>query len=102
MISIKKVVFLATLSLFATVASAQYITVDENQTVEQLVQDVLIDNACANVSNISVNGLAINAGTSIGYFSAGTSNFPFADGIILSTGLAASAPGPNSGILSEG
>lgn len=80
----------------------QYITVTENKTINELVEDILINSPCANVTNISVNSLNQAGGDSYGYFTSGTSVFPFADGIILSTGRAVSAVGPNSNILSEG
>ena len=94
--------YLFFLCCFSTAVSAQYITVNDNYTAQQLVEDVLINNPCANVSNISVNGIAINSGNSFGYFTAGTSSFPFNDGVILSTGRVVSAIGPNDSILSEG
>ncbi|HEX9979291.1 MAG TPA: choice-of-anchor L domain-containing protein [Flavobacterium sp.] len=81
---------------------AQYIQVDASYTTQQLVQNVLIDNPCASASNVVVSGLNFGSGNSFGYFSAGTSSFPFADGIILSTGNAESAVGPNASLLSEG
>lgn len=87
---------------FSATVSAQYITVDENVTVEELVSDVLIDNPCANVSNIMVTSWAFGSGNSYGYFTAGTSDFPFEDGVLLTTGRASSAIGPNGNILSEG
>ncbi|WPO83892.1 choice-of-anchor L domain-containing protein [Chryseobacterium sp. JJR-5R] len=59
----------------------------------QLVKDVLISsgtNSCVtpNVSNVQVspNLPVTNANRSWGYFHKGTSNFPFTDGIVLSTG----------------
>ncbi|MEL1244104.1 choice-of-anchor L domain-containing protein [Flavobacterium sp. DGU11] len=89
-------------SLTATMASAQNIQVNDNYTAQQLT-DALVSNSCAQVSNIAVNGWSGGSGsTSFGYFTAGTSGFPFANGIILSTGFAASAPGPNNSLLSEG
>ncbi len=99
---IQKVLPLGLLIGFAWNADAQYITIDENYTAQQLVEDILINNPCANVSNISVNGWSQTSGGSFGSFNAAGSDFPFEEGIILSTGLAASAPGPNSGILSQG
>lgn len=81
---------------------AQYIQVDDNRTVEDLVENVLINSSCANVSNISVSGWAFTSGNSYGYFNRATSTFPFEDGIIISTGRAASAVGPNAYLLSEG
>lgn len=59
----------------------------------QLVKDVLISsgtNSCVtpNVSNVQVspNLPATSANRSWGYFHKGTTNFPFKDGIVLSTG----------------
>lgn len=84
-------------------AKAQYITVNDTYTKEQLVRDVLINNTCASVSNISVLGGNFASGQqSYGYFNAGSSTFPFADGIILSTGRAVAAQGPNSSLLDDG
>lgn len=61
----------------------------------QLVKDVLISsgtNSCVTptVSNVQVspNLPATNAQRSWGYFHRGTTNFPFQDGIVLSTGYA--------------
>ncbi|MFY7815001.1 MAG: gliding motility-associated C-terminal domain-containing protein, partial [Chryseobacterium taeanense] len=61
----------------------------------QLVKDVLISsgtNSCVtpNVSNVQVspNLPASNTQRSWGYFHKGTTNFPFTDGIVLSTGYA--------------
>ncbi|WP_421013561.1 choice-of-anchor L domain-containing protein [Flavobacterium sp. PLA-1-15] len=87
---------------FSASVSAQYITVDDNASHEDLVRNVLINSPCANVSNINVSGWAFGDGNSYGYFTAGTSTFPFADGVLLTTGRATAAIGPNSGILSDG
>jgi len=67
-------------------------------TAEQLVKDVLISsgtNSCVtpNVSNVTVSpnqGPAV-ADRAWGYFHKGTTNFPFKDGIVLSTGYARKA-----------
>lgn len=82
--------------------SAQYISVSEDLTPAQLVNDVLIDNPCAQVSNVSVQGWNFTSGDSYGYFSANGSSFPFVNGVVLTTGRAASAVGPNTTLLSEG
>lgn len=83
-------------------ANAQNITVDETLTPTQLVEDILINNPCANISNVSVTTWSFNDGQSFGRFTSGGSAFPFAEGVILTTGRAASAVGPNTFILSEG
>ncbi|MBB4805028.1 gliding motility-associated-like protein [Chryseobacterium defluvii] len=67
-------------------------------TITQLVKDVLISsgtNSCVtpNVSNVQVNPNlpATDVNRSWGYFHKGTTNFPFKDGIVLSTGFAVKA-----------
>ena len=75
----------------------------EQYTVEQLVTDVLIQNECANISNISFRtGTNYGSVNGIGYFSGNGSNFPFQEGIILSSGDAMKAPGPKSGTQAAG
>ncbi|WP_292010776.1 choice-of-anchor L domain-containing protein [Chryseobacterium sp.] len=66
---------------------------ESGYTVDQLVKDVLISsgtNSCVtpNVTNIQVspNLPASDNNRSWGYFNRGTTNFPFKDGIVLSTG----------------
>lgn len=99
---VKRLAFFFALSLMGGIASAQNIQVNDNYTAQQLA-DALVSNTCAQVSNVVVNGWAGGAGgPSFGYFTAGASSFPFANGIVLSTGFAASAPGPNNSLLSEG
>ncbi len=73
-------------------------------TKQQLIEDILLKTTCANVSNITFstgtnfpanpaeNYIPVNG---IGYFNKEGSEFPFEDGIILSTGNAANAEGPN-------
>jgi len=92
------------LLLFVTIQSvkAQYITVDGNQSVEDLIENILINSSCANVSNITVSGWTFTNGTSYGYFNRGSSSFPFQDGVIITNGRATSAVGPNTSLLSEG
>ncbi|WP_452231824.1 choice-of-anchor L domain-containing protein [Lacinutrix sp. MEBiC02595] len=70
---------------------SQQISIDNTQTPQQLIENNLIQ-GCVEVSNIvsNVNG-SINGLTSYGYFEKGTSNFPFENGILLSTGNSVSA-----------
>lgn len=81
---------------------AQNIIVDDTYTAQQLVENVLINSPCANVSNFMVSGGNFASGEkSFGYFTAGTSTFPFTNGVVLSTSRAISTPGPNATLLSE-
>ncbi|MEZ4837871.1 choice-of-anchor L domain-containing protein [Flavobacterium sp.] len=98
----KNIAILLIAIAFTQGSYSQYIQVDDNRTVEDLVENVLINSSCANVSNISVSGWAFSSGNSYGYFNASGTSFPFADGVIISTGRAASAVGPNGNLLSEG
>jgi gliding motility-associated-like protein len=67
-------------------------------TPEQLVQNVLLNSTCANVSNVT----SFTESNGIGYFNQNGSTFPFSDGIILSTGDVNNAKGPNLTTLSDG
>lgn len=100
-----KTIYFIIFLLSAFYSNAQYISVDENYTVDDLVQNVLFSNSCSSssVTNISVSGG--NFGTnemSWGYFNANGSSFPFQDGIILSTGKINNAIGPNDSLLDDG
>ncbi|MGJ8591849.1 MAG: choice-of-anchor L domain-containing protein [Aquaticitalea sp.] len=60
---------------------------------EQLVNNVLIGNDCAGLATLTT---PITDYGNWGYFTRGTTNFPFERGVILSTGLIANAQGPNN------
>ncbi|WP_310382003.1 choice-of-anchor L domain-containing protein [Flavobacterium sp.] len=78
-----------------TIARAQYITVDDTKTAQQLVENILVNSSCATVSNFTVNGDTFTSGkNSYGYFNAGTSTFPFAEGVVLNTWSADKTIGP--------
>ena len=70
---------------------------ESSYNIQQLVQQVLINgtSSCAtpNVSNVTVtpNHPVTNNDRFWGYFHKGTTNFPFEDGIVLSTGYARQA-----------
>ncbi|QSS96221.1 choice-of-anchor L domain-containing protein [Psychroflexus sp. ALD_RP9] len=68
--------------------------------VDDLVIDVLVDNDCANVSNINFTGNP-NA-PSIGYFDNNNSEFPIESGIVFNNGNINNVEGPNQGIQSDG
>ncbi|TBX69933.1 hypothetical protein EZL74_05820 [Flavobacterium silvisoli] len=72
-------------------------------TAKQLIEDVFLNSSCASVTNItSSTGTNFSSTNGIGYFNKNGSNFPFNDGIVLTTGNALNAPGPNSTTLSDG
>ncbi|ASW74215.1 gliding motility protein [Chryseobacterium piperi] len=80
---------------------------ESNYNITQLVKDVLIagGSTCttANVSNVAVspNLSASDQNRSWGYFNKATTNFPFANGIVLVTGFARKAGNDFQGTLSD-
>ncbi len=75
---------------------------DSGYTVEQLVRDVLINSNCAETLNYSSLTGTVENINGIGYFNADDTDFPFKEGIILSTGRSRDAIGPNTGIKDSG
>ena len=72
-------------------------------TVEELVTDVLIDSQCNQAFNItSSTGTDFGSTNGIGYFEANGSSWPFENGLIMTSGDVANAPGPESGVLLDG
>ena len=93
------------LVLFSTVkVISQAITVDTSTyTVPQLVNNVLINSPCINANNITWRtGTNFGSSNGIGYFNNTNPNFPMTSGVLLSTGSASQASGPNSSLLSSG
>ncbi|WP_273289547.1 choice-of-anchor L domain-containing protein, partial [Winogradskyella sp.] len=74
-------------------------------TPEELIEDVLVNSPCATVSNIiSSTGVDFNPAepNGIGYFFSNGIDFPFEDGILLTSGNASRARGPNNNFLGDG
>lgn len=99
----KKIVTL--IAIFSSInLFSQAITVDVNtHTVPQLVNDVLINSACVNATNISWRtGTNFGSTNGIGYFQNTNAGFPMQSGVILTTGNVMNAPGPNTTMLNDG
>ncbi|MCL9805782.1 T9SS type B sorting domain-containing protein [Flavobacterium amniphilum] len=86
---------------FSSTSYSQYIQVDDTFTAQQLVNNFFAGNSCGQATNVSVSGGSFTGAQSFGSFNQGTSTFPFNNGIVLSTGRAVSAIGPNTGNSSE-
>jgi hypothetical protein len=100
---LKQFLFLLIALSFSNRAFAQYITVDEGFTAQQLVENVLINSTCASVSNVTVaGGNFVDGSKSWGFFNGNGSSFPFQNGIILATGKISNAPGPNTSLSDDG
>lgn len=92
--------------LFSSVhLPAQYISVYTNYDANQLVKDVFfggVGSSCISVDNASISGYDFGRGNkSYGYFNKNGSSFEMQEGIILSTGSALQAVGPNNFIQTE-
>jgi len=86
------------LSIFLTIAYSQPIAVSPTQTPQQLVNTVLLG-AGVVATNITINGVPGLANAPFGniaYFTNANANFPMASGMVLTTGDAAGAIGPNN------
>lgn len=100
--------FLFSTSFFIThTTTAQYIQVDDSYTPQQLVEEVFIGThnlGCIEISNVTMSNFYNFGGgqMSYGYFNSGNSNFDIQEGVLLTTGKARSAEGPNDELLSEG
>ncbi|PCE63995.1 T9SS type B sorting domain-containing protein [Sediminicola luteus] len=82
--------------------TAQIRVDDTSYTVEQLVEDVLVFSNCASTSNWNKSAGESGGFNGVGYFDARGTSFPFEEGIVISTGNARSAEGPNTNELSDG
>jgi len=85
------------------VAKAQVITIDDQKTPQQLVENILVNSSCVSITNASGKGDNFTAGqNSFAYFNAGTSKFPFSEGVVLTTSTSRNAVGPYYSYLGEG
>jgi gliding motility-associated-like protein len=99
----KKLLLIA-LVLFSVRSFSQAITVSTtSHTVPQLVNDVLINSPCAQATNVTWRtGTNFGSSNGIGYFQNTNPNFPMPSGVVLSTGSAQNAEGPNMVHLNDG
>lgn len=85
-------------TMAAFVANSQIVVDNTTQTPEELVQNVLVGTGVT-ISNVQFNAstpLAQAVQTQVGYFDASTTTFPITEGLILATGDAQVAVGPNN------
>jgi gliding motility-associated-like protein len=99
-----KKIILPLLLLFYAVCFSQSVTINTSRyTTEQLINQVLINSPCVSGTNISFkSGSQFGSTSSIGYFENSNKNFPFTNGVVLSTGDVNKVPAPNDLILSDG
>ncbi|MEM6378624.1 MAG: choice-of-anchor L domain-containing protein, partial [Bacteroidota bacterium] len=93
----------ATITVF--VLGPNVVVDQDTYTPEELIEEVLINSPCAEVSNIVWStGTSFSAvePNGIGYFIGDGTAFPFEDGLILTSGNASEARGPNDIAMSAG
>ena len=92
---VKTLLFYIFIACTVVDATAQSISVNDAYTAQQLVENILVNSSCANVSNFSVKGDPFSGSqNSYGYFNSGISNFPFTEGVLLSTWSSKNSEGP--------
>ncbi len=99
----KKLLLLIIL-MFSTIGFAQPISVNTtSHTVPELVNNVLINSPCASATNITWStGTNFGSTNGIGFFQNSNPNFPINSGVVLTTGNALNASGPNTSLLNDG
>ena len=99
----KRILLLMMLVCTFNMLSQPILVTTNQQTVPELVNDVLINSPCVSAQNVSWRtGSNYGSVNGIGYFSNSNPNFPMAAGVVLSTGDALNAVGPNTSLLSDG
>jgi gliding motility-associated-like protein len=92
---IKKILLYIFIFCFTCIANAQSISVNDSYSAQQLVQNILVNSSCATTSNPTATGDNFTPGKkSYAYFNSGTSSFPFAEGVLLSTWTSTNSIGP--------
>jgi gliding motility-associated-like protein len=90
------------LLLLTTLSCYGQFQVDTGLSEEELIRDILVNSSCAETSNYtSYTGTDFGV-NGIGYFNSNGARFQYREGIILSTGNAADAVGPNNQIYTTG
>lgn len=91
-------------SLATLMSWSQNVRVDaQRYSPQELIEDILIGSDCISdvvVTNV-VGGNFNGTDESYGYFEASGSNFPFADGVVLTTGRSQHAEGPNDSLSDD-
>ncbi|MFE3846765.1 choice-of-anchor L domain-containing protein [Flavobacterium sp. LB3P45] len=92
------------LLLFNVVCFSQSVTINTSTyTTDQLINDILINSPCVSGTNVTYKSGSFYGSTNgIGYFENSNPNFPFANGVVLTTGNVNKIISPNTTILSDG
>lgn len=79
------------------------ISIDDQKTPQHLIENILVNSDCVSVTNTSGKGDTYSPGQqSFAYFNAGSSGFPFSEGIVLTTSTSQNAVGPYYSFIGQG
>jgi gliding motility-associated-like protein len=91
--------FIVCIGLISSISLAQNISVSQNAfSNQELIEDVLFGTNCVDNINFTsaTTGNFNNGELSYGYFQSNNSDFPFEEGLVLTTGRLSNVPGPNN------
>jgi len=100
---IRSTFIILSLCLSSLKVNAQFISIDDTKTPQQLIENILVNSSCVVTSNYSGTGDTFRTGKqSFAYFKSNGSHFPFPEGIVLATSTAQSAVGPFVSNVNDG
>lgn len=84
------------LSCLSSKINAQYISINDQKTPQELIDNILVNSSCVSISNTAGSGDTFTPGgrNSFAYFDASGTNFPFSEGVVLTTSTSRNAVGP--------
>ncbi|MFV5691835.1 choice-of-anchor L domain-containing protein [Flavobacterium sp. LT1R49] len=92
---VKTILFYIFICCTSSSVTGQSISVNDSYTAQQLVENILVNSSCANISNPIATGDTFTAGkNSYGYFNNQGGSFPFTEGVLLSTWSSQNSIGP--------
>ena len=95
MTGVKTILFYFFICCISINAKAQSILVNDTYTASQLVENILVNSSCATIINPVATGDNYSGSQkSYAYFNAATTNFPFKEGVVLSTWTSQNSVGP--------
>jgi len=99
----KYLLFLLFICCPSVKVNAQFISIDDQKTPQQLIENILVNSSCVSVTNTSGKGDSFSPGqNSYAYFNAASTSFPFSEGVVLTTSKSKNAIGPYISDIGDG
>ena len=97
----KILTFIVLLISFA--GMSQGVTITTDKTATQLINQVLVSSPCFVATSVTAkSGNDFSSTNGIGYFENTNPNFPFANGVVITSGDVTKVPSPNNAVQSDG